>query len=200
MIVLYFIKEQNHIKNILMHNNLLQNLIYHGKTNGKWKYYSKLFLIKFNIMSKGLTITATLFVIEKKTKHLNDIALLVGEYTKDEEIITAAILHDIMHHTDVQVEELYPLFGHHITETIELLTENIKEITEMGYINYMCKHVPILPDDALLIKLAQLYLYNRDPLCASSIITVLLNRKLSLTDAHKDIIKKWHDKMGLLLI
>lgn len=150
-------------------------------------------------MSVDSRITAILFAVEKKDNHSNNVAKLVGEYTDKEEIIAAAILHDILKETDTQVEELYPLFGHPVTEMIELLTNNETEITQMGYGDYICTHIVNLPSDVLLIKLAQLYFTETDPINAIFIISTVMQH-CKLNDSHQSILKKWNDKLNLLLI
>lgn len=152
-------------------------------------------------MHDNIETEAYLYAVENKLSHSNHVAELVSRYTEDKEVIAAAILWDIMVQTDVQVESLYPLFGHRITELIELLTDNEKESSGDCLLAYRCEHVPKLPDDALLIKLAILSLHERDQFNAQCIITKLSCIRLNtLNQAHKSLINLWCDTIKLPLV
>lgn len=151
-------------------------------------------------MLNNLTTEAYFYAVENKTTHSNNVAKLVSQYTEDEEIIATAILWDIMVQTDVQVETLYPLFGHRVTEMIELLTDN-KEESKDCLLAYLCEHVHKLPDGALLIKLAILAIHEKDKFNAQCIITKLLcTRATTLAQSHKDLINLWCNNVNLHLL
>jgi hypothetical protein len=153
-------------------------------------------------MCDNLETEAYLYAVENKHSHSNQVAELVSHYTKDKEVIAAAILWDIMVQTDVQVESLYPLFGHRVTELIELVTDNEKESSGGDcLLAYHCEHVPKLPEDALLIKLAILASYENNQFNAHCIVTKLLCiRLITLDQAHKSLINLWCERVKLPLV
>lgn len=59
--------------------------------------------------------------------HLVAVAWLVGEYTKEEDVVVAAWLHDTLEDTDYTKEELEEDFG----EKVRLLVENVSEPKEI---------------------------------------------------------------------
>lgn len=55
--------------------------------------------------------------------HLYSVALIVSDYTDDEDTIAAALLHDTLEDTDYTAEELQEDFGGPIREIVESLSE-----------------------------------------------------------------------------
>lgn len=55
--------------------------------------------------------------------HLMAVVLILGDYTKDEDTIVAAFLHDTLEDTDYTVEELHEDFGGPVAEIVIALTE-----------------------------------------------------------------------------
>jgi (p)ppGpp synthase/HD superfamily hydrolase len=55
--------------------------------------------------------------------HLYAVAMLVGDYTDDENVIVAALLHDTLEDTDYTEEELREDFGGPVADIVRTLTE-----------------------------------------------------------------------------
>jgi len=55
--------------------------------------------------------------------HLISVAMMLEDYTKDEDIIVAALLHDTIEDTDYTLEELEEDFGGKVKEIVEALSE-----------------------------------------------------------------------------
>lgn len=55
--------------------------------------------------------------------HLMAVTLTVADYTRDENILAAAMLHDTLEDTDYTDEEMTDDFGGHVTELVRPLTE-----------------------------------------------------------------------------
>lgn len=55
--------------------------------------------------------------------HLYSVAMLLGDYTTDEDVIVAALLHDTIEDTDYTLAELEEDFGGRVTEIVAALTE-----------------------------------------------------------------------------
>lgn len=62
--------------------------------------------------------------------HLFAVAMLVADYTNDENIIVASLLHDTLEDTDYTAEELESDFGGEVKEYVCTLTEPIPSSTE----------------------------------------------------------------------
>lgn len=61
--------------------------------------------------------------------HLFSVAMILTDYTKDEDIIIAALLHDTVEDTDYTLDELQEDFGGKVREIVETISEptHIKE-------------------------------------------------------------------------
>jgi len=59
--------------------------------------------------------------------HLISVAMIVSEYTNDEDIIAAAFLHDALEDTDYTAEEIEEDFGGFVKELVEGVTEPQRE-------------------------------------------------------------------------
>lgn len=55
--------------------------------------------------------------------HLFSVAMFLLDFTKDEDVIIAALLHDTIEDTDYTIEELKEDFGEKVTEIVSTLTE-----------------------------------------------------------------------------
>lgn len=62
--------------------------------------------------------------------HLVAVAMIVSDYTDDEDVITAAFLHDTLEDTDYTAEELQEDFGGDVRDMVEALTE--PQVEETG--------------------------------------------------------------------
>ena len=56
--------------------------------------------------------------------HPLEVATIVGTMTKDLEILSAAVLHDIVEDTDTSIEEIEKIFGKRIATLVSRETEN----------------------------------------------------------------------------
>ncbi len=62
--------------------------------------------------------------------HLYAVAMIVADYTNDENAVVAALLHDTVEDTDYTVEELTEDFGGPVAEIVRTLTEPSAKSTE----------------------------------------------------------------------
>jgi (p)ppGpp synthase/HD superfamily hydrolase len=62
--------------------------------------------------------------------HLCAVAMIVSDYTKDEDAVISALLHDTLEDTDYTAEELQEDFGGTVREIVEALTEPKDEATQ----------------------------------------------------------------------
>ncbi len=75
---------------------------------------------------------------------------------QDEEILTAALLHDTLEDTATDYDELAGLFGERVANAVVLLTKNVmlpKKEREEDYIRRLRK----APEDVMIAKMADLY-------------------------------------------
>ena len=68
-------------------------------------------------------------MIRKKDKlpyilHPLEVVTILGGMTNDEDILSAAVLHDTVEDTDTTFEQIEELFGHRVKELVESETEN----------------------------------------------------------------------------
>ena len=59
--------------------------------------------------------------------HPLEAAVIVGTMTNDQNIIAAAVLHDVVEDTDTTIEEIEEKFGKRVKELVESETENKRE-------------------------------------------------------------------------
>jgi (p)ppGpp synthase/HD superfamily hydrolase len=62
--------------------------------------------------------------------HLFAVAMIVGDYTEDENAVVAALLHDTLEDTDYTFDELFEDFGGPVAEIVRTLTEPGASSTE----------------------------------------------------------------------
>ena len=62
--------------------------------------------------------------------HLFAVAMIASEYTKDEDVMIAALLHDTLEDTDYTVAELQEDFGGKVREIVEALSEPVSTETQ----------------------------------------------------------------------
>lgn len=55
--------------------------------------------------------------------HPFEVATIVSTITKDEEVLTSALLHDVIEECDVDIEEITELFGKRVGKIVDLETE-----------------------------------------------------------------------------
>lgn len=92
------------------------------------------------------------------TTHLFAVAMILMDYTKEEDIIIAALLHDTLEDTDYTAEELQDDFGGEVRKYVEALTEP-SDTQDRNYTwkerkQAYAKHLRKAPKEALLIAAA----------------------------------------------
>ena len=71
----------------------------------------------------------------------------------DEEILSAALLHDTIEDTDATADEIDQVFGSRIRSIVEELTDN-KELSYSERKQFQIDHAPSLSKEATLVKIA----------------------------------------------
>lgn len=88
--------------------------------------------------------------------HVEGVAQLVSQRTKDEELVAAAYLHDTIEDCGVTPAELEALFGPRVAAIVQSLTNDEEAIEQLGKVSYMVGKLRRLSADALLIKLCDM--------------------------------------------
>jgi (p)ppGpp synthase/HD superfamily hydrolase len=91
---------------------------------------------------------------EPYINHPKRVALTVQKYTKDENVVAAAWLHDVLEDTQATPLEIEKLFGKKVATIVDALTSNKEESKALGKKEYLAKKIINLNSDALLVKLA----------------------------------------------
>ena len=90
--------------------------------------------------------------------HLFAVAMILSDYTEDEDTIIAALLHDTLEDTDYTADELQEDFGGTVREYVEALTEpqdnKNKSYTWRERKSLYAKHLRNAPQASLLIAAA----------------------------------------------
>lgn len=90
--------------------------------------------------------------------HLFAVAMLLTDYTKNEDVFVAALLHDTLEDTDYTAQELQDDFGGKVREYVEALTEpqddTFKNYTWKEQKQHYAKRLRKAPEEALLIAAA----------------------------------------------
>lgn len=91
--------------------------------------------------------------------HLISVSYIVSDYTKDENVIVAALLHDTLEDTDYTEEEMLEDFGGPVTELVRYLTEpthhkNGEKMTWLEKKQSYVKQLKDAPEEALIIAAA----------------------------------------------
>lgn len=79
---------------------------------------------------------------------------IVGQITKDYDMMCAALLHDVVEDTETTIEEIADKFGFRVASLVNELTDEVNEKKRLGKKNYLAKKLNTMSSDALLIKLA----------------------------------------------
>ena len=133
--------------------------------------------------------------------HVHRVAALAKEHTDDEDIISAAYLHDTMEDCGTTVAELESLFGERVACMVQELTNDETLLEQLGKEEYMVRKLSAMSPEALLVKLCdtlnnmsetdrptqagtyariQQRLQSNPPSCWNTIHQTLSNRILSI--------------------
>lgn len=93
------------------------------------------------------------FSNEPYVAHCLRVASLVADYTEDEDLVIAAVLHDMIENTDATEVDIKEWFGEKISGLVSELTNNRLEMDKVGKRSYMLKKFVLLSSDGLIIKL-----------------------------------------------
>ena len=90
--------------------------------------------------------------------HVARVTLILAHVfgVRDEEILTAALLHDTLEDTATDYDELAALFGDRVAEAVVLLTKNVmlpKKAREEDYVQRLRK----APEEVMIAKMADIY-------------------------------------------
>ena len=92
------------------------------------------------------------FCDEPYVYHCLRVGSLVGDYTDDEDLVTAGVLHDIVEDTSVTLDDVRRWFGDDVAGLVDELTNNLEELRAVGKRDYMFEKFSNLSDGALIIK------------------------------------------------
>jgi (p)ppGpp synthase/HD superfamily hydrolase len=79
---------------------------------------------------------------------------LVKEFSQDETLLCAALLHDTVEDTDTTNNELRNIFGWKIADMVYDLTNQKDLVAEFGKTEYIAQKMNHIPLESLLVKLA----------------------------------------------
>lgn len=65
--------------------------------------------------------------------HPIEAAVIVSTMTSDQEVISAAVLHDVVEDTDISLEEVYKEFGERVGKLVESETEDKREHLDSSF-------------------------------------------------------------------
>ena len=131
--------------------------------------------------------------------HPNRVAESLLQHTQNENIIIAAILHDVVEDSHYTIKHIDDLFGDDVAKLVRELTSDPADLAKLGKTNYLIHKLNTISDDALLIKLADRRDNLRDFAVApqkfidkykASTYEILNNINRPLNSAHQDIIKE----------
>lgn len=86
-------------------------------------------------------------------KHCELVTCLLSKYTDCNEMLQAAVLHDVVEDTDCTIEEIKDMFGNRVASLVEELTNDQEAIKLIGKREHLLNKLNNISDDALTIKL-----------------------------------------------
>ncbi len=130
---------------------------------------------------------------------------LIGMYTKDEHIIAAGYLHDLVeNHKKTTHSEINDIFGNRISGLVFEVTSDKEKQTKIGKPEYLLSKMLKMTDDALLIKLCDRLDNISDYIGAPESFVrrytnettfIINNLKRNKTSAHHNLIVKIKQKI-----
>lgn len=138
---------------------------------------------------------------EPYVTHPLEVSSIVRKYTKDDNLIAAAVLHDTIEDTSTTYAELKEKFNKEIADNVLALTNNKPKMNAIGKPKYLVDKMKKMTDGQLIIKLAD-RLHNVSSLKGTDpkfqkrtirqtkeILTGLKNER-SLNGKHKELVKR----------
>ncbi len=90
--------------------------------------------------------------------HLFAVALIAADYTENEDVVVAALLHDTLEDTDYTAKELEEDFGGKVREIVEGVTEpqdhKEKQYSWRERKDHYSKHLKAAPEESLIVSAA----------------------------------------------
>ena len=125
-------------------------------------------------------------------EHSFRVAELVSKLTKDEDVITAAYLHDVLEHGNGTEKEINDLFNENVLDLVKEMTNDNELIKIKGKLKYLVDKINSMSEDSLLIKLCDRYdnLIDLGSKPSYSVETTKLIKNIdrSLNKSHKKIV------------
>ena len=94
------------------------------------------------------------FTDEPYIRHPEQVVCILALYETDEDVLTAAILHDVIEDTYTTIQEVQYTFGKRVADLVQELSADERAKKTFGKKVYMSNHVNGLSSDAFTIKLA----------------------------------------------
>ena len=91
---------------------------------------------------------------EPYVNHPIRVANIVKEFTSNEDMLAAALLHDTIEDTNATIEDIKLEFNDNIANMVWGLTSDKDQIKKIGKTNYLSEKLNKMSSDELLIKLA----------------------------------------------
>ena len=85
--------------------------------------------------------------------HPDRVAQNVLKYTKDRDIIAAALLHDVVEDTSISIKVIELTFNKRVAGFVNELTSDPLGLKKLGKTNYLINKLNSISDEALLVKL-----------------------------------------------
>lgn len=112
-------------------------------------------------MEKALSFATEKHKLQKRkfngepyVNHCIRVSNTVKEFSNQDELMVAAILHDTLEDTDTTYDELQREFGEQIAKIVLSLSNDKEELARLGKTQYLAEKINTLTSEELLIKLA----------------------------------------------
>lgn len=94
------------------------------------------------------------FTKEPYIRHPEQVVCILALDEVDDDILTAAMLHDVVEDTYTTIYEIQETFGKRVADLVAELTMDVKDKKKFGKKIYMSMHMNNMSSDAFTIKLA----------------------------------------------
>ena len=92
------------------------------------------------------------FCEEPYVYHCLRVGSLVGDYTENEDLIIAGVLHDMVEDTTATLDDIRRWCGPYVAKLVHELTNDDVELAAIGKKDYMFNKFSSISDNALIIK------------------------------------------------